>query len=67
MNGAVDPPRHVQPNRESEAVRPRVENTAPAPNHKGRNRHGAITDNLSKLQNYKQWAAKMRSGWDTSK
>ncbi len=69
MNGINNPPRHGlihRPDSPTKSALVKSEAAVP-PGQKSRRRHGAITDNLSKLHSYKAWAANVRDHWEDGK
>lgn len=64
MNGQNPDPHRMS--RERRAPRRALVPTnpkAPEPGAPKHDRHAAITDNLSKWQNYKRWTEKIRNSW----
>jgi hypothetical protein len=66
MSGAHNPPRPTEPRRRgTEQKQGKSSSAAPTPVKEARhNRHGAITNTLSKWHNYKAWMAYIRSHWE---
>jgi hypothetical protein len=65
MNGNLPDPHRMSPERRASrrALVPGAPKTPASGGSPKHDRHAAITDNLSKWQNYKRWTEKIRNTW----